>query len=377
MLIMIMDCYLRAMTTIKDVIDYLETVAPPALQESYDNAGLIVGDESKEVKSVLICLDSTEAIVEEALKKNCNLIIAHHPIVFSGLKKLNGKNYVERVVIKAVQNNIAIYAAHTNLDNVPEGVNKKICDMLELRNCKTLSPKKNLLRKLVTFCPRDHADKVRSALFEAGTGHIGNYDECSYNIEGYGTFRGGEGSNPFVGEKGKQHRENETRVESIFPEYLQSKIIASLLKVHPYEEVAYDIYPLENSYEQIGSGMIGELVNETDEKSFLRHVKSVMKTDCIRHTVLLNKKVKRVAVCGGAGSFLLSDAINQKADVFITGDIKYHQFFDADNKIVIADIGHYESEQFTKELFAELLMQNFSTFAAHLSETVTNPINYL
>jgi dinuclear metal center YbgI/SA1388 family protein len=364
------------MTTIKDVINYLEAIAPPALQESYDNAGLIVGNDSAEITGVLICLDSTEAIIDEAIKKNCNLVVAHHPIIFSGLKKLNGKNYVERIVIKAIRNNVAIYAAHTNLDNVQSGVNKKICDRLELKNCRILSPKKNLLRKLVTFCPNEHADKVRSALFEAGAGHIGNYDECSYNIEGYGTFRGGENTKPFVGEQGQQHRENETRVESIFPSHLQSKIVGNLLKVHPYEEVAYDIYPLENSHQQIGAGMVGELENEMDEKSFLKQIKVNMKTDCIRHTALLNKKVKRVAVCGGAGSFLLNDAIREKADVFITGDFKYHQFFDADNKIVIADIGHYEREQFTKELFNELLKQNFSTFATHLSETVTNPIIY-
>jgi dinuclear metal center YbgI/SA1388 family protein len=364
------------MTTLKDVIDYLEEIAPPSLQESYDNAGLIVGNDAAEIKGILICLDSTEAILDEAIKKNCNLIIAHHPIVFSGLKKLNGKNYVERVVIKAIQNNLAIYAAHTNLDNVQIGVNKKICDKLGLNNCRILSPKKNLLRKLVTFCPTDQADKIRTALFEAGSGHIGNYYECSYNIEGYGTFRGGKDTNPYVGEKGRQHRENETRVETIFPSYLQSKIVVGLLKVHPYEEVAYDIYPLENSHQQVGSGMVGELENEMDEKSFLKHVKESMKTDCIRHTALLNKKVKRVAVCGGAGSFLLNDAIREKADIFITADFKYHQFFDADNRIVIADIGHYESEQFTKELFAELLKQKFSTFAAHLSETVTNPVYY-
>jgi dinuclear metal center YbgI/SA1388 family protein len=364
------------MTTIKDVIDYLEGIAPSSLQESYDNAGLIVGNDATEVKGILICLDSTEAILDEALKKNCNLIVAHHPIVFSGLKKLNGKNYVERVIIKAIQNNLAIYAAHTNLDNVQVGVNKKVCDRIGLKNCRILSPKKNILRKLVTFCPTDQGDKIRAALFEAGAGNISNYDECSYNTEGYGTFRGGEGTNPFVGKTGEQHRENETKVESIFPAYLQPRIVASLLKAHPYEEVAYDIYPLENSHPQIGSGMIGELENETDEKNFLKHIKEAMRTDCIRHTDLLNKKVKRVAVCGGAGSFLLNDAIREKADFFITADFKYHQFFDSDGKIVIADIGHYESEQFTKELFAELLKQKFSTFAAHLSKTVTNPIYY-
>jgi dinuclear metal center YbgI/SA1388 family protein len=364
------------MNTIKDVTGYLEKIAPPVLQEPYDNAGLIVGKDLTEIKGILISLDCTEAVLDEALKRNCNLIISHHPIIFSGLKKLNGKNYVERVVIKAIQNNIAIYASHTNLDNVHGGVNKKICDQIGLTNCRILSPKKNILQKLVTFCPNEHAGKVRTALFEAGAGHIGNYDECSYNVEGYGTFRGGEGTQPFAGEKGKQHHENEVRIETVFPSYLQSAIVASLLNAHPYEEVAYDIYSLGNAHQQVGAGMVGELEKEMDEKDFLQHLKTSMRTECIRHTALLNKKVKKVAVCGGAGSFLLNDAIRAAADVFVTGDFKYHQFFDADNKIIIADIGHYESEQFTKELFAELLVKNFSTFAVHLSKTVTNPIIY-
>ncbi len=364
------------MITIKDIAAYLESIAPIALQESYDNAGLIVGDPGAEVKGVLICLDSTEEVVEEALKNNCNLIIAHHPIVFSGLKKLNGKNYIERTVIKAIKNDVAVYAIHTNLDNIREGVNAKICERIGLKNCRILSPKKDLLKKLVTFCPVEHADKVRNALFTAGSGNIGNYDECSFNAEGTGTFRAGDNTQPFVGEKGKRHSEKEIRIETIFESWLESAVLKSLYESHPYEEVAFDIYPVDNSHSSIGSGMTGELETAMNEKDFLEHLKSVMKTGCIRYTKLAGKKVSRIAVCGGSGSFLLNDAIRSGAQVFITSDFKYHQFFDADQKIVIADIGHYESEQFTKELLHDFLVKKFSTFAVRLSGVVTNPVNY-
>jgi len=364
------------MSSIKEVTTYLEAIAPLSLQEGYDNAGLIVGNENEEVTGVLVSLDCTEAVVEEAIRSKCNLVVSHHPIVFSGIKKLNGKNYVERTVIKAIKNNIAIYAIHTNLDNVHEGVNKRICETLGIKNTKILSSKKGILRKLVTFCPKDKAGQIRAALFEAGAGKIGNYDECSFNAEGTGTFRGSEETNPYVGEKGKQHHESEVRVETIFPAYLEKVIISKLLEAHPYEEVAYDIYPLENSHQQIGSGMIGELEKELDEKEFLNYLKVSMKTGCVRHTALAGKKVKRVAVCGGSGSFLLNDAIRAGAQFFVTADFKYHQFFDADGKIVIADIGHYESEQFTTELIKGLLLKYFSTFATRLSEVVTNPVHY-
>jgi len=364
------------MPTIKELASYLETIAPPSLQESYDNAGLIVGSFSEEIQGVLVSLDCTEAVVDEAIKHNCNVIVSHHPIVFSGIKKLNGKNYVERIVIKAIKNNISIYAIHTNLDNVHTGVNKKICDKLGLKNTSVLAPKKNVLRKLVTFCPKDHADKVHEGLFAAGCGHIGNYDQCSFNAEGTGTFRGSDKTNPYVGEKGKQHHEAEVRIETVFPAYIQTVVIEALLKAHPYEEVAYDIYSLENYHQQIGSGMVGELEKEMEEKEFLTHLKSAMEAGCIRYTAFTGKKVKRVAVCGGAGSFLLQDAIRAGAQMFVTADYKYHQFFDADGRIVIADIGHYESEHFTSELLKELLINNFSTFAVRLSEMVTNPVHY-
>lgn len=361
---------------IKEITNYLEDFAPLKLQESYDNAGLILGDKNAEVSAALITLDVTEAIVDEAIERKAGLIIAHHPIVFSGLKKITGKNYVERTLIKAIKHDVAIYAAHTNLDSVTGGVNGKICEKLGLENCKILQPAGGMLKKLVTFVPVDHANKVREAVFAAGAGNIGNYDSCSFNTHGQGTFRGSDTTNPFVGKKGEQHYENEMRVETVFPDYLQGKVINALTKAHPYEEVAYDIYSLDNNFDQIGAGMIGTLPKEKEEKTFLRQLKKTFGLKVIRHTALQEKKVKKIAICGGAGSFLLNQAIAAGADVFVTGDFKYHQFFDAENKIVIADIGHFESEQFTKELFYELLTKKFPKFAVHLSEVNTNPVFY-
>ena len=364
------------MSKLKEITQYLESLAPLALQESYDNAGLILGSSDTEVSSVLITLDVTEDVVDEAIEKGAQLIVAHHPIVFSGLKKITGKNFVERSLLKAIKNDIAIYAAHTNLDSVTGGVNSKICEKIGLADCRILQPAASQLKKLITFIPAEHAEKVREAVFSAGAGNIGNYDSCGYNTEGLGSFRGNESTNPFVGEKGKLHFEKEIRFETIFTGFLQHKIINALLEAHPYEEVAYDIYPLENNYEKAGMGMIGTLPNEMAEEDFLRHLKNTFKTGVIKHTRLKGTPVKKVAVCGGAGSFLLQQAVAAKADVFVSGDFKYHQFFDAENKIVIADIGHFESEQFTKELFYELLTKKFPKFAVRLSEVNTNPVFY-
>lgn len=364
------------MLRIKEIVNYFETVAPPVLQESYDNAGLIVGDPEVEISSALVTIDVTEDVVDEAIKKGAGLIIAHHPVVFSGLKKITGRNYVERTVLKAIKNDVAIYAAHTNLDAVTGGVNSKICEKLGLKNCRMLQPVSGQLKKLVTFIPVEAAEKVRSAVFDAGAGHIGNYDYCGYNLEGTGSFRGGEDANPYVGEKGRVHYEKEIRFETIFPGWLQSKIVHALLETHPYEEVAYDIYPLENNFEKAGMGMVGELNEPLSEPDFLNLLKKIFGTGCIKHTQLQGGKINKVAVCGGAGSFLLNRAIAAKADFFVTGDFKYHQFFDAENKIVIADVGHYESEQFTKELFYELLTKKFPTFAVRFSEVKTNPVFY-
>lgn len=363
--------------TVKEITQFIESIAPLAFQESYDNAGLIVGKASDEVSGILITLDVTEAVLDEAIAKKLNMVIAHHPIIFGGLKRFNSRNYIERCVAKAIKNDIAIYAAHTNLDSVFGGVNSKICEKLELQNCRILSPVSGFLKKLVTFVPVAEAEKVRMALFEAGAGHIGNYDSCSFNQNGTGTFRGNDLTNPYVGEKNQLHSESEIRIETIFPKHIQSLVISALLKAHPYEEVAYDIYPLDNEFEKVGVGMIGELAEPVDEIQFLQKLKNVFGCTVIRHTELLGKPIRRVAVCGGAGSSYLGKANSQKADIFITGDFKYHQFFDAEKQIVIADIGHYESEQFTKEVFYELLTKKFPKFAIHLSATNTNPVSYL
>jgi dinuclear metal center YbgI/SA1388 family protein len=358
------------------ITNFLESIAPLNYQEDYDNAGLLVGNSNDEISAALVALDCTEQVVDEAISKNCNLIITHHPIVFKGLKKLNGKNYVERVVLKAIKNNIALYAIHTNLDHVAHGVSGMICKQLGIEKAKILSPKDNLLKKLVTFCPRANADEVRNALFLAGAGNISNYSECSFNAEGTGTFKGNEQTNPFVGERGVRHEEAEVRIETIFKVQDERKVMLALFESHPYEEVAYDIYSLANKLQEVGAGMVGWLPQEMDGAEFLHYLKEKMRAKVIRHTALLPKRIKKVAVCGGAGSFLLKDAIAAGADAFVTADFKYHEFFDAEDRLIICDIGHYESEQFTSNLLIDNIQEKFPNFAIRLTEHNTNPINY-
>ena len=364
------------MPKLYEIIGELERFAPLSYQESYDNCGLLTGHRDMEVSGALLSLDCIESTIDEALARGCNLIIAHHPIIFGGLKRLNGTNYVERTIIKAIRNGIAIYACHTNLDNVKLGVNKKIADKLGLVNQRILAPKKSLLKKLVTFVPAGHLERVRSALFDAGAGNIGNYDQCSFMLEGTGSFRGNEHSNPVLGEKGKLSLEKETRLELIFEAVLQSGILSALRQSHPYEEVAYDIYQLENSYQDVGSGMTGELEEPIPEMEFLTLLKQVFNVKFLKHTALRQRAIKTVALCGGSGSFLLKNAINSKSDIYVSADFKYHEFFDAEGKIVVADIGHFETEQFTPEIFYEIISNKFPNFATYLTETNTNPVNY-
>lgn len=362
---------------LKQITEFLETVAPLNYQESYDNSGLLIGDSGVTIKGILISLDCTEAVIAEAVKKKCNLIICHHPLIFGEIKKITGSNYVERCIALAIKKDIAIYAIHTNLDNVKHGVNAEICKRLGLINCQVLVPKENSIRKIAVFCPEKESGKVRNALFKAGAGQIGNYSECSFNSQGTGTFKGGEGTSPYVGNHLKQNQESEVKIECVYPKVKQDEIIQALLKHHPYEEVAYDISPIKNVNEAVGSGMLGELNKEVAPIAFLKQLKRLMKTDCIRYTSLGPEKVKKVAVCGGSGSFLLDAAIQQGADLLVTADFKYHQFFDADGRIIIADIGHYESEQFTKDLLVGIIKKKFPKFAVRLSEINTNPIKYL
>ena len=361
---------------VREITDHIESIAPLSYQESYDNAGLQTGHPDKEVSGVLLCIDVTDAVIDEALRLDVDMIISHHPLIFTGLKKLTGSNYTERMVIRAVRHDISIYAAHTNLDAVHNGVNHKICEKLALQETRVLVPMVDQLRKLAFFVPKDHADKVRQEIFRAGAGHIGNYDMCSFSSPGEGTFRGSEESDPFVGEKGSLHMEPELRVETIFQKDREKRILQALIRSHPYEEVAYDVYPLANTYERAGSGAIGLLPEPLDEGSFLQLLKDRFRTPSIRYSMLTGKKIRNVALCGGSGSFLIHAAMASGADAFVSGDIKYHRFFDADGRLLLVDIGHYESEQFTIEIFYENLTKKFPKFAVHLSGVNTNPVNY-
>jgi dinuclear metal center YbgI/SA1388 family protein len=361
---------------IKEVIDYLESIAPRPYQEPYDNSGLITGHEKAAITGILLTLDCIEEVVAEAIEKKCNLIIAHHPIVFKRLKKLTGSNYVERTVIKAIKNDIAIYAIHTNLDNVHTGVNRKIAEKIGLINLRVLEPKKGILSKLVTFIPKEQADTVLKALHDAGAGQLGNYKNCSFQVAGIGTFMPNNEANPTIGKPGEQSSVDEVRVELIFPSHLEKAIVSALRKNHPYEEVAYYLSPLANDNQEVGAGMVGELEAAMEPSEFLKRLKTNMHLNVIRHTPLLKQPVKKVAICGGSGSFLLSKAIQAGADFFVTADFKYHEFFDAESRLTIADIGHYESEVFTKELIGELLTKKFPTFAVNFSGINTNPISY-
>ena len=364
------------MSQIRDLAAYLESLAPLVYQESYDNSGLLVGDPTTEIKGVLVTLDATESVVNEAINKGCNVVVAHHPIVFKGLKKLTGKTYVERTVIKAIKNDIALYAAHTNLDNVAGGVNFKIAEKLNLQHVRVLAPKTQVLTKLVTFVPVADTQRVLDALHEAGAGQIGNYSRVSFRTEGTGAYQAGQGANPALGEVGEYHNEPEYRIEVIFPVPLQETVLAALRASHPYEEIAYDLYTLNNQHQEVGSGAMGELPEALSGTAWLSYLKEHMNLNLIRYTPLPDRPVRRVAVCGGVGSFLLPDALRAGADVFVTADYKYHEFFDADGRIGICDIGHYESEVFTKELICGHLAKKFTTFAVILSDSDTNPVRY-
>lgn len=364
------------MVKIKDIVQALEQLAPKEYQESYDNAGLITGQMQWEVTGVLVTLDCIESIIDEAVQKRCNLIVAHHPIVFKGLKQINGKNYVERTIIKAIKNDIAIYAIHTNLDHVMAGVNHKIASKIGLLNTRILAPKSQTLEKIVAFVPTENTQQVLDALYAAGAGEIGNYTNCSFQVTGKGNFKPNELSNPTIGEPNIHQEVEEDRIELIFPAHLRNSITRNLKSAHPYEEVAYYITALENENQEVGAGMIGELAEPLNTQAFLRHLKSSMALNSIRYTIKSEDIIKTVAVCGGAGSFLLAMAKAQNADAFVTADFKYHEFFDGEGKTMIADIGHYESEKFTKELLHSFLTEKFANIATYLSEVNTNPVHY-
>jgi dinuclear metal center YbgI/SA1388 family protein len=362
---------------IKEILAVLEEMAPLAYAENFDNVGLLVGNQNATCSGVLVCHDALETVIDEAISKNCNLVVCFHPILFSGLTKITGKDYVERSIIKAIKNDIAIYAVHTALDNHKNGVNKIFCDALGLTNTKILIPKPNFIQKLTTFTVPENAEKVRKALFMVGAGKIGNYENCSFNSNGTGTYQGTEDSNPVIGERNQFVQTDEIKIEVTFEKYLQSKILKALFESHLYEEVAYEIYDLQNSHQNIGLGMIGELPEEMDELEFLQMVKTQMKADGIRHSAFMNRKIKKVAVLGGSGSEAISKAVQAGADAFLTADLKYHQFYQAENQLLLVDIGHFESERYTKNYIVDYLTKKMPNFAIILSEENTNPVKYL
>jgi dinuclear metal center YbgI/SA1388 family protein len=362
---------------IRELTSALEKLAPTGLQESYDNSGLLLGNPDTEMNKALITLDVTEDVIREAIESGCELIIAHHPVIFKGLKRLTGSTLTERLVIQLIKNDLAVYAIHTNLDNIAGGVNKILAQKLGLTNFKILSPGKGSLKKLVTFCPTDHADKVREAMFKAGAGHIGNYDSCSYNLAGEGTFRGSEDTDPFAGEKGKLHFEPEIRVETIVPDSIIGGVVQAMIKAHPYEEVAYDIYPLDNLDVTTGAGMIGELENPLTGADYLKQVKKILGSRALKYSGPVERKISTVAICGGSGAFLIPAARRAGAELFITGDIKYHDYFEFNDNMIVADAGHYETEQYTKELLHSELKEKFPNFALLISKIDTNPIRAL
>jgi dinuclear metal center protein, YbgI/SA1388 family len=362
--------------TIAEVISKIENHIPIQQAEDFDNVGLLCGVPDRSVNGILVCHDALENVVEEAIQKGCNLIVCFHPIIFSGLKSLTGKNYVERAVLKAIENKIAIYAIHTAFDNDFFGVNAGICQQLGLKELKILQPKKNNLKQLTVYVPKDYSEQVKEALFSAGAGNIGFYDECSFSIAGNGTFRPVEGSNPFSGQQNVRENAEENMISVIFEGYKQGRIISAMKSAHPYEEVAYQIYNLDNENQYAGLGMYGELEEEMDEKDFLRMVKEKFSLEVIKHSAFNNKKIKRVGVLGGSGASGIKSALSKKCDAYLTGDIKYHDYFLAESRMLICDIGHYESEQFVAQQLFEILSQNFSTFAISKSNEKTNPVNY-
>lgn len=361
---------------IKAICKLVEDLAPLPYAEDFDNVGLLVGDAEQQATGVLVTLDTLENVVEEAIAKDCNLILSFHPIIFKGLKKLTGSSYVERVVMKALKHDIAIYAIHTALDNVMDGVNRGICERLGIEKPRILIPKQESLLQLTTYIPPANADALREALFTHGAGSIGNYSKCSFTLKGKGSFEAQEGANPTLGEIGRTHYEEEEMVRVVLDKKDKGPVLNALFSAHPYEEVAYELTRLENERQDVGMGMIGNLKQALGEKEFLDLLKDRMKTPVVRHSEFRGKPVKTVAVLGGSGAFAIAAAKRAGADVLVTADLKYHDFFSAEGKILLTDIGHFESEQFTKTLLVDYLKKKIPNFAISLSESITNPIKY-
>lgn len=343
--------------------------------EDFDNVGLLCGNPEREVSRVLVCHDALEEVIEEAIEKNCQLVVCFHPIIFKGLKKITGKNYVEKAILKAIENKIAIYAIHTALDNDFWGVNEMICQKLGITQSHILMPKPSSLMQLTFYVPTSHAEVVKQALFHTGAGHIGNYDQCSFSTKGIGSFRPLLNANPFLGQHHIQEHTEEEMVSLVFNSHQKSSVISALKRAHPYEEVAFHIVALENANPYIGLGKYGNLPEEMTIEDFLSQVKEKFSLSVIKHSHH-HGKIRKVAVLGGSGAEGIEAAILQKCDAYLTADLKYHDYFRAEKKLLLCDIGHFESERFVVSQIITRLSENFSTFAFLKSEVNTNPVNY-
>lgn len=361
---------------LKEVITQIEhkIILPQA--EDFDNVGLLCGNADREVTGILVCHDALEAVVDEAAEAGCNLIVCFHPIIFSGLKSLTGKNYVERAVMKAIENKIAIYAVHTAWDNDYFGVNYRICEELKLKNQTILMPKKHGLQQLVVYVPKDYSEKVKQAAFDAGAGNIGFYDECSFSVSGKGNFRPLPGSDPFEGEECVRESTEEDVLYFIFESYRQKKVLAKVREAHPYEEMAYQIYQLENENAYEGLGRYGDLEEEMEECEFFNLVKETFALQVIRHSESIGKKIRRIGVLGGSGASGISAALAAGCDAYLTGDLKYHDFFRAEGRMLLCDIGHFESERFVTQQLFQIFSEKFTKFAVLKSNVNTNPVKY-
>ena len=362
--------------TISEFIRQLSTKIRFSYAEDFDNVGLLCGRPEQELRGVLVCHDALESVVQEAIEKGCNCIVAFHPIIFSGLKSITGKSYVERAVMLALENKIAIIAVHTAWDNDFYGVNHGIAKALGLRHLQVLIPKKDALSQLRFFVPVEAAEQVRSAIFATGAGTIGQYADCSFNIHGTGTFLPLEKASPAYGEVGTWEQVSEMEVQILVENWQLPAAIQAMKDAHPYEEVAYYVTSLRNENHHAGLGQFGLLDEEMSAQEFLSECRAVFDVPVIRTSSHFTGRIRKVAVLGGSGASGISAAKKLGCDAYVSSDFKYHDFFQGDENFLLADVGHFESERFVSQQLADVISNILPTFAVLKSETKTNPVNY-
>lgn len=364
--------------TIKEVTQFLESRFPLYLQEDFDNCGVQCGNVNNEISGAMVCFEMTEKIIDEAISKNCNLVISHHPLILKrGITKIVPSDRVGAMICKALANNMVLYSMHTNIDSGEGGGNDVFAEKLGLSDVKVMAPVKGLYRKLVVNVPAEHSEKLKEALFKIGCGQQGNYQKCSYSTLGKGQFEPNGEAKPFIGTQNNLEKVEEERIEMIYPAYLQHAVIQAIYENHPYEEPAFDLFSLENTERKVGLGRIGELPEEMDCKEFFSYLKEKLNLEHLRYCGDEGKKIRRVAVCGGGGAGFIDTAIALNADAYVSGDFKYHDFFKSHSGTVLVDIGHYEGECFIKNIIFNLLKEKFTTFAVLSSEFENLNVKYI